>query len=83
VRAERERADSMEQRIRQFDAMEQRMRQFEAFMSFTRLSFVCPGAQQSSPAHVGSTSSVSSAPARMVHIMYTLRFIFNLFSLLV
>jgi hypothetical protein len=60
VRAERERADSMEQRIRQFDAMEQRIRQFE-----------CPGAQQSSPAHVGSTSSVSSAPAGMVHIMYT------------
>ncbi|XP_062163219.1 uncharacterized protein LOC133870174 [Alnus glutinosa] len=63
VRAERERADSMEQRIRQFDAMEQRMRHFEAFMSSTGLSFVCPGAQQSSPAHVGSTSSVSSAPA--------------------
>jgi len=83
VRAERERADSMEQRIRQFDAMEQRMRQFEAFMSSTGLSFVCPGAQQSLPAHVGSTSSVSSAPAGMVHIMYTLRFIFNLFSLLV
>jgi len=93
VRAERERADSMEQRIRQiddmeqrmrhFDDMEQRMRHFEAFMSSTGLSFVCPGAQQSSPAHVGSTSSVSSAPAGMVHIMYTLRFIFNLFSLLV
>ncbi|XP_062172833.1 uncharacterized protein LOC133878319 [Alnus glutinosa] len=63
VRAERERADSMEQRIRQFDAMEQRMRQFGAFMSSIGLSFVCPGAQQSSPAHVGSTSSVSSAPA--------------------
>jgi hypothetical protein len=83
VRAERERADSMEQRIRQIDDMEQRMRHFEAFMSSTGLSFVCPGAQQSSPAHVGSTSSVSSAPAGMVHIMYTLRFIFNLFSLLV
>jgi hypothetical protein len=83
VRAERERADSMEQRIREFDAMEQRMRQFEAFMSSTGLSFVCPSAQQSSPAHVGSTSSVSSALAGMVHIMYTLRFIFNLFSLLV
>jgi hypothetical protein len=83
VQAERERADSMEQRIRQFDAMEQRMRHFEAFMSSTGLSFVCPGAQQSSPAHVGSTSSVSSAPAGMVHIMYTFRFIFNLFSLLV
>ncbi|XP_062167049.1 uncharacterized protein LOC133873349 [Alnus glutinosa] len=53
----------MEQRIRQIDDMEQRMRHFEAFMSSTGLSFVCPGAQQSSPAHVGSTSSVSSAPA--------------------
>jgi hypothetical protein len=52
-------------------------------MSSTGLSFVCPGAQQSLPAHVGSTSSVSSAHACMVHIMYTLRFIFNLFSLLV
>jgi hypothetical protein len=52
-------------------------------MSSTELSFVCPGAQQSSPVHVGSTSSVSSAPAGMVHIVYTLRFIFNLFSLLV
>ncbi|XP_062152044.1 uncharacterized protein LOC133860459 [Alnus glutinosa] len=30
VQAERERADSMEQRIRQFDAMEQRMRHFDA-----------------------------------------------------
>lgn len=29
------RADSMEQRIRQFDAIEQRMRQVEAFMSST------------------------------------------------
>jgi len=77
------RADSMEQHIRQFDAMEQRMRQFEAFMSSTGLSFACLGAQQFSHAHVGSTSSVSSAPAGMVHIMYTLRFIFNLFSLLV
>jgi hypothetical protein len=83
VRAEREGANSMEQRIRQFDAMEQRMRQFEAFMSSTGLSFVCPSAQQSSPAHVGSTLSISSALAGMVHIMYTLRFIFNLFSLLV
>ncbi|XP_062152020.1 uncharacterized protein LOC133860426 [Alnus glutinosa] len=55
--------DAMEQRMRHFDAMEQRMRHFEAFMSSTGLSFVCPGAQQSSPAHVGSTSSVSSAPA--------------------
>jgi hypothetical protein len=65
------------------DCLEQRMQQFEAFMTSTGLSYVCPGAQQSSPAHVGSTSSVSSAPGGMVHIVYTLRFIFNLFSLLV
>jgi hypothetical protein len=33
LRAERERNDALEQRMRQFDAMEQRMRQFEVFMS--------------------------------------------------
>jgi len=53
------------------DALEQRMRQFEAFMTSMGSSHVCPGAQQSSPANVGSTSSVSSASASMIHIVYT------------
>jgi hypothetical protein len=53
------------------DALEQRMRQFEAFMTSMGLSHVCPGAQQSSPANVGSMSSVSSASACMIHIVYT------------
>jgi hypothetical protein len=65
----------------QFEAMEQRMRQFEAFMSSTGLSFVCPGAQQSSPAHVSSTSSVISALAGIVHIMYMLEYILNIIHL--
>jgi hypothetical protein len=53
------------------DALEQRMRQFEAFMSYMGVSPACGGAQQSSPANVGSTSSVSSASAGMIHIVYT------------
>lgn len=46
--------------MQQFDSIEQRMRQFEAFMSSMGVSQPCLGAQ-SSPANVGSTSSVSSA----------------------
>jgi hypothetical protein len=53
LRAERERNDAleqrmrqfdaMEQRMRQFDAMEQRMRQFEVFMSSMGvLKYTCP-----------------------------------------
>jgi hypothetical protein len=61
LRAERERND----------ALEQCMRQFEAFMSSMGLSHACGGAQQSSPANVGSTSSVSSASGGMIHIVYT------------
>jgi hypothetical protein len=61
--------DTMEQRVQQFDAMEQRMRQFEVFMSSMGVSAPCLGTQ-SSPAHVGSTSSVSSASAGMIYIVY-------------
>jgi hypothetical protein len=57
LRAERERND----------VLEQRMRQFEAFMASMRVSH----AQQSSPANVGSTSFVNSASAGMIHIVYT------------
>jgi len=53
------------------DALEQHMRQFEAFMTSVGSSHVCPGVQQSSPANVGSTSSVISASAGMIHIVYT------------
>jgi hypothetical protein len=53
------------------DALEERMRQFEAFMSSMGVSPACGGAQQSSPANVGSTSSVSGASAGMIHIVYT------------
>jgi len=53
------------------DVLEQRMRQFEAFMSSMGVSHGTVGAQQSSPANVGSTSSVSSASAGMIHIVYT------------
>jgi hypothetical protein len=63
LRAERER-----ERERN-DASEQRMQQFEAFMTSMGLSHLCPGAQQSSPANGGSTSSVSSASADMIHIV--------------
>jgi hypothetical protein len=61
LRAERERND----------ALEQRMRQFEAFMTSMGSSHVCPGAQQFSPANVGSTSSINSASTGMIHIVYT------------
>jgi hypothetical protein len=71
LRAERERSDALEQRMRQFDALEQRMQEFEAFMTSMGSSHVCPGAQQSSPANVCSTSSISSASAGMIHIVYT------------
>jgi hypothetical protein len=59
LRAERERND----------ALEQRMRQFEVFMSSMGVSQPSLGAQ-SSPANVGSTSSVSSASAGMIYIVY-------------
>jgi hypothetical protein len=74
LRAERERNDALEQRMRQFDAMEQRMRQFEVFMSSMGVSQPCLGAQ-SSPANVGSTSSVSSASAGMIYIVYRTKLI--------
>lgn len=48
------------------DILEQRMRAFEAFMA----SHGTGGAQQGSPANVGSTSSVSSALAGMIEIVY-------------
>jgi hypothetical protein len=65
------------------DVLEQRMRQFEAFMTSMGSSPVCPGAQQSSPAHVGSTSSISSASAGMIHIVYTEELFLICFALLV
>jgi hypothetical protein len=74
LRAERERNDALEQRMQQFDAMEQRMRQFEVFMSSMGVSQPCLGAQ-SSPAHIGSTSSVSSASAVMIYIVYMTKLI--------
>jgi hypothetical protein len=48
------------------------MRQFEAFMSSMGVSPGTVGAQQSSPANVGSTSSVSSASAGMLRIVSTI-----------
>jgi hypothetical protein len=72
--AERERNDALEQRMQQFDAMEQHMRQFEVFMSSIGVSTPCLGAQ-SSPAHVGSTSSVSSVSAGMIYIVYRTKLI--------
>jgi hypothetical protein len=57
LRAERERND----------ILELRMRGFEVFMA----SHGTRGAQQGSPANVGSTSLVSSASAGMIHIVYT------------
>jgi hypothetical protein len=40
-------------------------------MSFMGVSHGTVGAQQSSPTNVGSTLSVSSASAGMIHIVYT------------
>jgi hypothetical protein len=72
LRAERERND----------ALEQRMRQFEAFMSSMGVSQACLGAQ-SSPTNVGSTSFVSSASAGMIYIVYTTKLILICFHYLV
>jgi hypothetical protein len=74
LQVERVRNDRLEQRVQQFDAMEQRMRQFEVFMSSMGVSSPCLGTQ-SSPAHVGSTSSVSSASAGMIYIVYKTKLI--------
>jgi hypothetical protein len=40
-------------------------------MTFMGQSHLCSGAQQSSPANDGSTSSVGNASAGMIHIVYT------------
>jgi hypothetical protein len=74
LRAEQERNYALEQRMQQFDAMKQRMRQFEVFMSSMRVSQPCLRAQ-SSLAKVGSTSSVSSASAGMIYIVYRTKLI--------
>jgi hypothetical protein len=74
LQAERVRNDLLEQRMQQFDAMEQRMRQIEVFMFSMEASAPCLGTQ-SSPAHVGSTSSVSSASAGMIYIVYRTKLI--------
>jgi len=71
LRAEREGNDALEHRMQQFDSIEQRMRQFEAFMTSMGQSHLCPSAQQSSPGNGGSTSSVRSASAGMIHTLYT------------
>jgi hypothetical protein len=62
LRAEKERNDTIEQR----------MRQFEAFMSSMGVSPGTVGAQQSSPANVDSTSAVSSASTGMLRIVSTI-----------
>jgi hypothetical protein len=49
------------------DLLEQRLRQVEVFMSSMGASAPCLGTP--SPAHVGSTSSVSSASACMIYIV--------------
>jgi hypothetical protein len=59
LRAERERND----------ALEQRMRQLEVFLTSMGVSHVSPGAYQSPPANGGSTSSVSSASTGMINIV--------------
>jgi hypothetical protein len=74
LQAERARNDRLEQRVQQFEGIEQRMRQFEVFMSSMGVSAPCLG-NQSSPAHVGSTSPVSSASAGMIYIVYRTKLI--------
>jgi hypothetical protein len=54
------------------DTLERRMRQFKAFMSSMGVSPGRVGAQQSSPANVGRTSSVNSASAGMLRIVSTI-----------
>jgi hypothetical protein len=74
LHAERARNDRLEQRVQQFDGIEQRLRQMEVFMSSMGVPAPCVG-NQSSPAHVGSTSSVGSASAGMIYIVYRTKLI--------
>jgi hypothetical protein len=74
LHAERARNDRLEQRVQQFDGIEQRLRQMEVFFSSMGVPAPCVG-NQSSPAHVGSTSSVGSASAGMIYIVYRTKLI--------
>lgn len=74
LQAERARNDRLEQRVQQFDGIEQRLREMEVFMSSMAVPAPCVG-NQSSPAHVGSTSSVGSASAGMIYIVYRTKLI--------
>lgn len=74
LHAERARNDRLEQRVQQFDGIEQRLREMEVFMSSMGVPAPCVG-NQSSPAHVGSTSSVGSASAGMIYIVYRTKLI--------
>jgi hypothetical protein len=65
------RAEPLAERERN-DTLEQRMRQFKAFMSSMGVSPGTVDAQQSSPANVGSTSPVNSGSAGMLRIVSTI-----------
>jgi hypothetical protein len=56
------------------DTLEQRLRQLEVVLTSMGVSHVATSAQQSLPANGDSTSSVSSAPACMINIVQTVYF---------
>jgi type II secretory pathway component PulJ len=68
-RAQTERNEALEQRMRHFETLGQRMRYFEAVLTSMGVSHMSPGAQQSLPPNGGSTSSVCNASVGMITIV--------------
>jgi hypothetical protein len=69
LRAQTERNEALEQRMRYFETLEQRMRHIEAILTSMGVSHTRPSTQQSPPPNGGGTSSVSSGFASMITIV--------------
>jgi hypothetical protein len=69
LRAQTERNEALEQRMRHFETFGQRMRYFEAVLTSMGVSHTSPSAQQSSPPNGGSTSSVYNSSVGMITIV--------------
>jgi hypothetical protein len=69
LRAQTERNETLEQRMRHFEMLEQRMRHFESVLISMGVLHTSPSAQQSPPPNGGSTSFVGSASVGMITIV--------------
>jgi hypothetical protein len=69
LRAQTERNEALEQRMRHFETLGKRMRYFEAVLTSMGVSHTSPGAQQCLPPNRGSTSSVCNASVGMITIV--------------